>query len=165
MSELENMSANYGVFYPLQTFSKTEIIEFKDIPLCIEANNVENETLLLHLAQHLSGNVQKINSEQRKILHISAVYVSNFSSYLYLVADEILKENKLSFDLLKPLILRTAEKVQIQQPIDAITGPARRNDIVVMDEHKKILADKPDSLAIYQLLSGNIVKKFYKTKN
>jgi predicted short-subunit dehydrogenase-like oxidoreductase (DUF2520 family) len=164
MDELKCISDNYGVFYPLQTFSKTEIIEFTGIPICIEANTADNESVLLQLAFNLSGNVQKITSTQRKILHISAVFVSNFSSYLYLSAFKILEENQLSFDLLKPLILRTAEKVQHQLPLETITGPARRNDVAVMEEHKKQLTDKPDLQEIYQLISENIVKQFYKIK-
>ncbi|MCX6232853.1 MAG: DUF2520 domain-containing protein [Bacteroidetes bacterium] len=164
MDILINSTDNYGVFYPLQTFSKSEIIDFTHIPLCIEANTPENEASLIQLAKEISGNVQVITSGQRKILHISAVFASNFSSYMYLIAEKILTDNQLSFDMLKPLILRTAEKVQKQLPADTITGPARRNDISVIEEHENFLAANPDLLEIYHVISENIQKQFYPTK-
>ncbi|NVN94358.1 MAG: DUF2520 domain-containing protein [Bacteroidetes bacterium] len=160
---LKSISQNYGVFYPLQTFSKEEIVTFNNIPICIEANSVENESLLIQLGMRMSNNIQKINSEQRKILHISAVFASNFSSYMYLLANEILSDNQISFDILKPLIHRTAEKIQTHQPKDALTGPARRNDTSVLEAHLNILKEHPDYQEIYKLISKNIVKHFYQS--
>jgi predicted short-subunit dehydrogenase-like oxidoreductase (DUF2520 family) len=161
MDVIQTISDNYGVFYPLQTFSKTDIISFENIPVCIEANSFENETLLFHLGHKLSGKVQKITSEQRKILHISAVFSCNFTSYMYLIAQEILTENHLSFDILKPLIQRTAEKVQKKHTDIAISGPARRNDNIVMTDHLEYLRNHPEYKEIYQLISKNIIKHFY----
>ncbi len=163
MEIIKSISSNYGVFYPLQTFSKTEIIDFKNIPICIEANSLDNEALLIELGKKISNNIQKTTSEQRKILHISAVFASNFTNYMYLVADKMLSENQLSFDLLKPLIHRTAEKVQTQQPENALTGPARRNDIVVMQAHLQLLENHPEYQKIYKLISDNINKHFHQS--
>jgi len=162
MVVLKAVSDRYGVFYPLQTFSKTELIAFDTIPVCIEANSTVNEALLIRLGKKLSKNVQKITSEQRKILHISAVYASNFSNYMYIIAQKMLAENKLSFDLLKPLILRTAEKVQTQLPDHVLTGPAKRNDTEVMKAHLLFLESHPEYQEIYKLISTNIVKHFHK---
>ena len=163
MEIIKSISSNYGVFYPLQTFSKTEIIDLKNIPICIEANSLDNEALLIELGKKISNNIQKTTSEQRKILHISAVFASNFTNYMYLVADKMLSENQLSFDLLKPLIHRTAEKVQTQQPENALTGPARRNDIVVMQAHLQLLENHPEYQKIYKLISDNINKHFHQS--
>lgn len=164
MNILKSVAGNYGVFYPLQTFSKAEIIPFDNIPICIEANAKENEILLIDLGKKLSSNIQKITSEQRKILHVSAVFACNFSNYMYLIASKILAENQLSFEILKTLILRTAEKVQTQQPENALTGPARRNDIAVMQEHLQLLKNNSEYQEIYKLISDNISKHFHQNK-
>ncbi len=163
MEIINSISDNYGVFYPLQTFSKTENIAFDNIPICIEANFTENEALLMELGKKLSNNVRKITSEQRKILHISAVFACNFSSYMYLIAHKILLENQLPFDILKPLIHRTAEKLQTQQPENALTGPARRNDKEVMQAHLQLLENYPEYQKIYKLISDNIIKHFHQS--
>ncbi len=161
MEVLKSVSSNYGVFYPLQTFSKTDIISFDKIPVCIEANLTENARLLIELGEKLSKNVQMITSAQRKMLHISAVFACNFSSYMHLIAYQLLTENHLSFELLQPLILRTAEKTQILQPDLALTGPARRNDAAVMEEHLQILTNHSEFQAIYKLISDYIVKHYH----
>ena len=163
MDIIKSFSNDFGVFYPLQTFSKTELVTFEKIPICIEANSIENENLLIQLGENLSKNIQKINSEQRKVLHISAVFASNFSSYMYFIAYEILEKNRISFDILKPLILRTAEKVQTLQPESAMTGPARRNDTAVMQVHLDLLSNHTEFKEIYKLISNNIVKHFHQS--
>lgn len=162
MEILSYITDNYGVFYPLQTFSKTICIPFDTVPICIEANSLENERLLIQLGQILSKTVRKISSEQRRILHVSAVFACNFTSYMYLVSHQMLDENHLSFDLLKPLIERTAEKIKTIDVEDAVTGPARRNDKVLMMTHLQLLNKYPDYYEIYDIISRNITKHFYK---
>jgi len=164
MDVLKSLTDSYGVFYPLQTFSKKEITDFKNIPLCIESSHTIIENQLIEIAKLISNNVNLINSEQRKILHISAVFACNFSSYMYFAAEEILKENQLNFDLLKPLIQRTAEKIQTQSPEEAITGPARRNDMKIIQNHLEFLIQHPEFYEIYKNISKNIVKHFHRNK-
>lgn len=164
MEVLKSISNNYGVFYPLQTFSKAEIIDFEEIPICIESNHKEIESFLINLANLISKNVHLINSDQRKILHVSAVFACNFSSYMYLIAHDILEENGLEFDLIKPLIIRTASKIKTQEPEDAITGPSRRNDTEIINNHLNYLKTNPDYFEIYKLLSNNIAKHFHDNK-
>lgn len=160
-----NLSDNYGVFYPLQTFSKDEIITFSEIPLCIEANNLSFQNQLFELANNISDNVQIINSDERRVLHIAAVFACNFSSYMYLVSNDILKEKKISFDILKPLIQRTAEKVSKIEPMKAITGPAKRNDIEVIKKHLIYLEKFPEFKKIYKDLSDSIIEYFNNKNN
>lgn len=161
MSVLKNASKNYGVFYPLQTFSKSKKVGFKNIPICIEANNSDTYKTLQDLAKGISIKVQKVNSEQRKALHIAAVFACNFSNHLYTIADEIVSKNKLSFDLLKPLIQETAEKIKNNPPVKMQTGPAIRGDKKIMKTHLKFLSGNKEYQQLYKLLSQSIEK----TKN
>ena len=146
---------NKGVFYPLQTFTKGKAVEFSNIPICIEAEEKDSLETLRTLAASISENVHHIDSDQRKKLHLAAVFVNNFTNYLYHVGEELCLEEGLPFDLLKPLILETANKVQIMSPIEAQTGPARRNDLKSMGNHLELL-NKKEHVTLYKLLSQAI---------
>lgn len=145
-----------AVFYPLQTLSKDKTINFQEIPVCLEAQNDADYELLENIAHSISKNVQKINSEQRKSLHVSAVFVSNFVNYLYQIGYEICTSNNIDFKILKPLILETANKIITLSPIDAQTGPAKRNDTQTINAHLNLLSDE-NQKEIYKLLTKSII--------
>ncbi|NOQ25131.1 MAG: DUF2520 domain-containing protein [Bacteroidales bacterium] len=152
----ENQFKNYGVFYPLQTFSKSRKINFSNIPICIEASNKQLESKLLNLANCLTNSVSLINSEKRKMLHLSAVFACNFANHMYSAATEILDQSGVSFDLLKPLIIETVQKAIDSNPIKAQTGPAVRNDKNVIQKHLEMLKDNPEFEKIYRFVSESI---------
>jgi len=158
MNILKPASKNYGVFYPLQTFSKEKHVNFKVVPVCIEANNSATATTLQYFAKSVSGNVQKVNSEQRKKIHLAAVFACNFSNHMFTIAEQLLAKEKLSLDLLKPLIEETAEKIKKTKPSKAQTGPAIRNDIKTMDVHLNLLKKEKDFKKLYELISKSIAK-------
>ena len=156
LTVLEKYSKNYGVIYPFQTFSKQREIYFREIPVFIEANSKENEKLLLDLAAKISGKVLCINSEKRKYLHISAVFACNFVNHLYTIAAEILKSKNISFDVLKPLIVETAAKIEEMQPLEAQTGPAVRFDEKIIAMHLKELEGSNDYKELYNSITKSI---------
>lgn len=147
-----------GVFYPLQTFSKIKEVDFWQVPLCIEGADDEITRQLIALGQTISNNVQQVNSGQRKVLHLAAVFACNFPNNLYAIAQQLLAQHQLDFGLLKPLILETAQKVQERFPLDVQTGPAIRNDEKTMDAHLDLLAKQPQLQQVYKLLSQSIIK-------
>ncbi|RDY61769.1 Rossmann-like and DUF2520 domain-containing protein [Flagellimonas nanhaiensis] len=153
---------NRGVFYPLQTFSEERSANFRSIPICIEARKKESLSILQELADSISDKVHKIDSEQRKKLHLAAVFVNNFTNHFYLIGEEICASAGLSFDLLKPLIRETAEKVQSMSPAKAQTGPARRNDTISMEKHLTLLKDQKQ-IELYTLCS-KAIKEVYEKK-
>lgn len=146
-----------GVFYPLQTFSKDADVDFKDVPICIEVIDKKNLKVLKSLATALGSKSHKVNSDQRRGLHVAAVFVNNFTNQLYRVAHEITESEGAEFDILKPLILETAKKVQHLSPYSAQTGPAKRNDKRTIKKHLKLLHNE-DHKAIYELLTASIQK-------
>lgn len=159
MEVLLPYSKDYGVFYPLQTFSKGVDIELSDTPILLEASSEDVVKKLNELASSISKNVQQCNSDQRIKLHIAAVFSCNFTNHLYAIAQEILKESNLDFDLIRPLILETARKVMDELPNEVQTGPAAREDQLTLDRHRQKLTDHPNWLAIYNLLSSDIIDK------
>ncbi|MEO6850043.1 MAG: Rossmann-like and DUF2520 domain-containing protein [Mucilaginibacter sp.] len=149
---------NAGVFYPLQTFSKTKEVNFNNVPLCIEGAGEQITTQLMNLARTVSNKVCRINSAGRKTLHLAAVFACNFPNYLYYLAQQLLADQQLDFDLLRPLILETAQKVQDHLPADVQTGPAIRNDEKTMAVHLQQLEEKPELRQLYKSLSQGIIK-------
>ena len=144
-----------GVFYPLQTFSKDVEIDFKDVPICIEVLNKSDAPFLKSIAQSINSPFYKINTEQRQTLHLAAVFVNNFSNQLYRIAHEISDIKSIDFNILKPLISETANKVQHVSPYLAQTGPAIRNDKKTINRHLKAL-EKDIHKDIYKLLTKSI---------
>lgn len=151
-------SANYGVFYPLQTFSKDKELSFATVPLCIEANKDATLQFLKKLANQLSNHVVEIDSEKRKILHLAAVFACNFTNHFYALAEEVLTAHQLEFDILRPLITETAAKVQHALPLTVQTGPAIRNDEQTLRKHEELLLQQPQLLEIYKIISESIKK-------
>ncbi|WP_421944369.1 Rossmann-like and DUF2520 domain-containing protein [Pedobacter sp.] len=145
-----------GVFYPLQTFSKGKSVSFDNIPLCIEAENETDLNKLEKLANTLSNKVYNLDGEKRKVLHLTAVFACNFPNHLYALAAKILDSNQLEFDILRPLIFETADKVMTNLPINVQTGPAVRDDQNTINKHLNMLNNLPELQDIYQTLSNSI---------
>ncbi len=160
MNTIQN--ENRGVFYPLQTFTEGKPVNFDSIPICIEAQHDSSLKLLHNLASLISKKVHEIDSQKRKKLHLAAVFANNFTNHLYGIGEAICQEIGVSFDLLRPLILETAEKVQTLSPRDAQTGPARRGDAKSMENHLNLLKNKKQ-IELYTLLS-EAIKSTYEEK-
>ncbi len=152
----EEKTNRYGVFYPLQTFSKSVSLQQTTFPVLIEASSNEVQKLLENLATQIQLPSKYADSEKRKHIHLAAVFACNFSNHLFQIASEILKENQLPFELLLPLIQETVAKLQVLDPAAAQTGPAIRNDQAVLTAHLALLKDHPQWEAIYRLLSAQI---------
>lgn len=149
----------FGVFYPLQTFSKEKETDLTTVPFCIEGNSKQTTQLLIDLATSFSNKVYKINSEQRKMLHLAAVFACNFTNYMYAVAEEITTKNNIDFDILIPLIQETVKKIEYQSPKKAQTGPAKRKDFNTIQKHLQLLEDDDELKEIYQLISSRIERE------
>ncbi len=152
---------NSGVFYPLQTFSKQRPVAVNEVPFCIEGNTEYATQTLTQLAAMLSKNIHAVSSDERKKLHLAAVFVSNFVNHLYQTANTITNENNLPFSLLIPLIEEVAAKIKTLSPAEAQTGPARRNDKKTIAVHREMLNAHPDFEVLYNLITGQITKRYY----
>lgn len=149
-----------GVFYPLQTFTKNRTINLEEIPFLIESNHSEFTKELTELAKTLSNNVQQMNSEQRKQLHISAIFSNNFVNHLLLLAEEHLKDKNINKAILYPLIKETINKALDLGPFDSQSGPARRSDKQTIQTHLSELEGVKKDL--YRLISESIEKTYSK---
>lgn len=159
---------NYGVFYPLQTFSKQKPVDFSEIPFCIEANDTLILDILQNIAKTVSKNVLPISSKERQILHVAAVFACNFVNHLLAISKNILDVNHLDFKMLVPLIKETIHKALLESPENVQTGPAKRKDFKTIEKHLQFLSKENDTnnnsnnmhKEIYKMLTESIVKGF-----
>lgn len=147
MDQLQN-KARKGIFYPLQSFTKGEIVDFTKIPFCVEAENANDLKLLEQLVELLGTKSYQINSEQRKKIHLAAVFANNFTNHMYKISKDICDSNQIPFEILLPLIEETASKIKSISPKDAQTGPAARNDQKTIQKHLKMLNEQQRELYI-----------------
>ena len=155
ISELSSKNRK-GVFYPLQTFSKNKSVDFSEIPICLEAENETDYQLLEKVGKSISKKIYKINSEQRKALHVAAVFSCNFVNHFYAIGNKICDENEIPFEILHPLIIETANKIKTLSPAEAQTGPAKRNDTQTINAHLNFLQDETQK-EIYKILTKSII--------
>ena len=164
ISHFDGYTNKYGVFYPLQTFSKEKTVDFSEIPICIETSTEQVEIKLVELAYLLTNKVYILNSEQRRQLHLAAVFACNFSNYMYDIASEVLEKAGIGFEILHPLILESASKIKTLTPYKAQTGPSVRNDQKTIKTHLWMLRRMPEFKKIYIQLSNDIYKRHKRTK-
>lgn len=145
-----------GVFYPLQTFSKEKIVDFANIPICLEASDSATLQLLEQVAGALSNQVIRLSAAQRRQLHLAAVFACNFSNHMLRIAHDLLAESNMPADLLHPLIEETMQKALTLGPQQAQTGPALRGDMPILELHQKQLFQHPQWATLYKLISDDI---------
>ncbi|WP_221389855.1 Rossmann-like and DUF2520 domain-containing protein [Dyadobacter sp. NIV53] len=147
-----------GIFYPLQTFTKGYPMDYKELPLCIESKSELIEDKLIKLARSISDNVTRMDSDERFILHVAAVFANNFTNHLLGVSHDILSRENLNFDLLRPIIQTTIDKAfQSDDPASGQTGPARRGDWATTNRHLEYLQEiNLEWVDIYRLMTEKI---------
>lgn len=148
---------NIGVIWPLQSIKKDSFLDFKNTPICIEANSENNLTILKSFANSLSQSVHLVNSAQREYLHLAAVLTNNFSNHLLALAKNICDEQNLNFEILKPIIHQTIENAFAQHPKLNQTGPAIRKDSETMNKHLQLLENNKQLKNLYELMSKSII--------
>jgi predicted short-subunit dehydrogenase-like oxidoreductase (DUF2520 family) len=160
---LEQYVQNSGVFYCLQTFTKNSVPDFRNIPVFVSATSTFYENELQNMAQNLSDCVKVIDEQQRKVLHLAAVFANNFVNHIYTVSQEILLKNNLDFKLLIPLVIESSRKIiEGNYPAGIQTGPAIRRDLTIIEEHLKMLEDFPHFREIYNSVTKSIMSYHYK---
>lgn len=159
MSRLQRTDLDHiGVFYPLQTFSRNRDINFSGLPLLIEASDATTQMRLEEIGESLGSEVTMVKSENRLAIHLAAVFANNFTNHMIDIADQVMEDNALDFNLLKPLIRETVEKALAQNPSTTQTGPAARGDADTMQKHLQRLEYNPQLQELYRVISESISK-------
>ena len=161
MEILKAVSPAIGVYYPLQTFYPEALIDWKTTPLLLEANTKSALSKLKKIANSISKKIKTVNSKNRLQIHMAAVFACNFTNALYVAAYEIIENNinKKDTELLHPIMLQSFKKLQKTHPKKAQTGPAMRNDKLVMKKHLTLLKSDKQLSKVYKTLSDLIVSQ------
>ena len=157
--EAVKRTGDYGVFYPLQTFTKGVALNYSHIPFFIEGDSIDTYNSLHELAALVADKIYSADSEIRKRLHLASVFACNFTNALIGISDHLLKDYCLSKECLLPLIDQTISKLNYMDADAAQTGPAARGDIHILEKHLNMLDDNPEIKAIYEAISKYILNK------
>jgi predicted short-subunit dehydrogenase-like oxidoreductase (DUF2520 family) len=156
---LHHYSTNYGCLYPLQSFTKGIPVDFNEVPIIMDTSNKRTQELTTIFAHSLSEKHFFLSLSQRRMLHLSAVLVNNFTNHLFVQAQKKLNQVDVSFDLLTPLLQETIHKLALLTPNEAQTGPAQRNDAHTIALHESMLHDDEALLHIYKTITAAIQKE------
>jgi len=153
---LQRSHARTAVLYPLQTFTATRQVDLSTTPFLVEASDDATLAEVRGVASMLSNSCTEVDSGRRLKIHLAAVFANNFTNHMAAIAGEILEREGLDFELLRPIMAETFNKMLAGTPVAAQTGPARRNDRNVMDKHIELLTCSPKWRLIYELVSQSI---------
>jgi predicted short-subunit dehydrogenase-like oxidoreductase (DUF2520 family) len=153
---------NTGVLYPLQTFSPERQTTFKGVPVFIESSDDHTKRVLENITGSLGAEAHFTDTIQRKFLHLAAVFVSNFTNYMFTAGKEVTLKTGIPFEVLKPLILETVEKALESGPENAQTGPAVRRDANTIEKHMELLSFSPELKNIYSEITRSIIYHYKK---
>lgn len=152
-----------GIIYPLQTFSVGRDVSFPDLPFFLEASDKHSSEILKNLVNSIGGEVHFVDTESRKMLHLAAVFVCNFTNHMLTEGKAISDRAGFSFEVLKPLINETISKALTVGPDNSQTGPAIRNDRITIEKHLDLLSFSPELQSLYNEVTRSIIK-YYKDK-
>lgn len=156
---LKPVSRRYGVVWSPQTFVRDLAMDYSRLPLCIEGCNPAVEADIMALFSSVSNHIYTLDFEQRRWAHLAAVMVSNFGNAINALAQEVSEKHGIDFAMLRPLAEMTVKKMDYGPLWPQQTGPARRHDQKTLDTQRRLLADDPKMLKLYDFLTEIIQKK------
>lgn len=151
--------SNRGVIWPLQSLTSGHTLDYAQVPFLVEAALHGTAELLVKMLEPLGATIQITTPEHRMKMHLAAVFACNFSNHLYRIAEQISAEAKIPFEMLHPLILQTAKKIQVMPPAMAQTGPARRKDTRTIMRQLEMLRDERELANLYRYFTQLIQDK------
>ena len=156
---LESLAPHHhrAVFYPFQTFSAGRKVDFAKGFIFLEGATERALEVVEKAAHALTTNVLPADTARRAVIHLSGVFACNFANAMYANAAEILAKEGLPFNIVAPVIEETAKKaVEILNPAQTQTGPARRGDTQTLNRHRAMLGDEGLKREIYDKISEDI---------
>lgn len=156
---LSNISINYGCLYPVQSLKKGIAVNFNNVPLCYWANTTWGNEILSSLAKKMSKTVYNLTDNQRKSIHLAAVFANNFTNHLLYISKTILEENNIDFHILFPIIEKTFQSAKSNNPFENQTGPAVRGDFEIINKHRQYL--NSEQKKIYDVITEDIIRQHH----
>ena len=152
-SVLKRISRHHGVMWSPQTFVRDIAMDYTRLPLCIEGSTPTALKTVEEVASSISPCIYHLTLDQRRIAHLGAVLVSNFTNAINASAQELMDAAGLDFAMLRPLAEQTLHKWDFGNLWAQQTGPARRGDTKTLDAQRRLLAHNPQLLDLYDRLT------------
>jgi predicted short-subunit dehydrogenase-like oxidoreductase (DUF2520 family) len=146
-----------GIFYPLQTFSKKRRVSFTGLPFLLESSDDESSVMLKTLVESFSGKAYFVDSDHRRLLHLAAVFVCNFTNHMLTIGKNVILKAGLPFEIMAPLINETISKALDLGPENSQTGPAVRHDQNTIEKHLELLSYSTELQRIYKEMTQSII--------
>ncbi|MEO6189509.1 MAG: Rossmann-like and DUF2520 domain-containing protein [Saprospiraceae bacterium] len=158
--QINSYFINRGVMWPLQSFNEAKVIHWEEIPFFIDANeNIMKE--LKSFASEIGLNYIEADYTNRKMIHLAAVVANNFSNFNLIIAEDILRKIDIPFEVLKPIMTSSIDKIFVNGSESSQTGPARRDDHEIVQAQLNLLEREfPEYKAYYKLMSDLISTHF-----
>ena len=153
-----------GIFYPLQTFSKNRKVSLTGLPFLLESSDEESSVILNSLVESVSGKAYFVDSDNRRLLHLAAVFVCNFTNHMLTVGKDVVLKSGFPFEIMTPLINETISKALCLGPENSQTGPAVRHDLNTIEKHLELLSYSPEMQRIYKEMTQSIIE-YYNNKD
>jgi predicted short-subunit dehydrogenase-like oxidoreductase (DUF2520 family) len=156
MNALAIGASRTGVVWPVYSILKKDLPTHRQFPVLWETNHKAANAIVADVCNALTAIQYEATSEQRQWMHLSAVLGNNFTNYLLGMCADICKDQQLPFNLLQPILQQTIDRVNIYNPKEVQTGPARRDDLVTQEKHLAMMSENPHWQAVYAALSAAI---------
>lgn len=154
LKPLADCGCQTASMHPIQTFKRGDRSErFRDIFISLEGDE-QLINILEDLTKQLSSKSLKLNPEQKSMLHVAAVFSSNYLVALLHQVEQILEKADLTdgIQLLEPLIHQTIQNIHQKGTVDALTGPISRGDVKSVEKHINQLERDQTLLNAYKML-------------
>jgi predicted short-subunit dehydrogenase-like oxidoreductase (DUF2520 family) len=146
----------YGGLYPLQTFSIGRPVDLSHVPVFIEGSEPLVTEILIKLATGFSEEVHMVTHEERRWMHLAAVWSNNFANHMLANSYDIMNDHSLPVKWLEPLIVETFMKAVDLGPFKSQTGPAKRHDQTTIKKHVDLLSYSQELQVLYKRISDSI---------
>lgn len=154
LSPLAQKGALTVSMHPIQTFRKGDGRDaFRNIHISLEGHEKGKE-LLKPLIRAMKAVPVEFTSEQKKVVHLTAVFASNYLVALLNSAEQLLDEYGIEegLEILKPLLDQTVRNIFSKGIQESLSGPVSRGDTNTVQSHLNLLGKSNVNDNVYRVL-------------
>lgn len=160
-TERDVLGGENGVVWPIKSFNtKTHEEDLTAVPFAVEAGSKEFQSMLHRLVRECGGKPFDASSQTRAKIHLAAVFTHNFSNHCLALSQQILDEEGLPKDLMRPLAEGLMEGAKSGESFSLQTGVALRKDLGSQKKHLELLkgfSNNQELTKFYKFVSKHIV--------
>jgi predicted short-subunit dehydrogenase-like oxidoreductase (DUF2520 family) len=161
LDELVQLSSKLACIWPVYSIQMDNLPMHDQVPMVITHTPAVDIETVQNICNVLSTSHYVLNDQQKRTVHLGAVIANNFTNHLFTLSEKLLQQDGISFDLLRPLIENTTDKLKTSPPYKNQSGPAIRHDQTTIQHHLDLLKEDETLKTIYLQLTESI-QKYYR---